>query len=175
LVFVFLVMPGSGRLVWDGLPLSTRAEFAALIVLVLALLNKHVRTSVGEFLDQQRWRGAVKPLVGLLILAKLLTFAWFPFSDGFSACYRSLYNPLPNAEECEQSYESPFVRSGFVIDNASRTERIVDFGTHMHDWSLPPPRRGRAPRSNRLANPRRAHPACAHVVAPAARYFAMTN
>jgi hypothetical protein len=137
LVFVFLVMPGSGRMVWDGLPLSTRAEFAALIVLVLALLNKHVRTSVGEFLDQQRWRGAVKPLVGLLILAKLLTFAWFPFSDGFSACYRSLYNPLPNAEECEQSYESPFVRSGFVIDNASRTERIVDFGTHMHDWSLP--------------------------------------
>ena len=137
LVFVFLVMPGSGRLVWDGLPLSTRAEFAALAVLVLALLNKRMRASVGEFLGQRKWRGAVKPLLGLLILVKLLTFAWYPFSDGFSACYRSLYYPLPDSEECEKSYESPFVRNGFVIDNASRTERTVDFGTHLHDWSLP--------------------------------------
>ena len=76
LVFVFLVMPGSGRMVWDGLPLSTRAEFAALAVLVLALLNKRMRASVGEFLGQRKWRGAVKPLLGLLILVKLLTFAW---------------------------------------------------------------------------------------------------
>ena len=57
LVFLFLVVPGSGQLVWDGLPLSTRAEFAALAVLVLALLNKRMRASVGEFLGQRKWRG----------------------------------------------------------------------------------------------------------------------
>jgi hypothetical protein len=137
LAFVFLVMPGSGRLVWDGLPLSTRAEFATLVVIVLAILNREVRGAIQKHLYRWKWRGAVKPLLGLLILLKLLTFSWQPFSDGFIACYRSLYYPLVDPERCEKSYESPFTHHGFVIDNSSRVDRTIDFGTHMHDWSLP--------------------------------------
>ena len=38
LVFLFLVVPGSGQLVWDGLPLSTRAELAPVIVKSILLL-----------------------------------------------------------------------------------------------------------------------------------------
>ena len=136
LAFVFLVMPGSGRLVWDGLPLSTRAEFATLVVIVLAILNREVRGAIQKHLYRWKWRGAVKPLLGLLILLKLLTFSWQPFSDGFIACYRSLYYPLVDPERCEKSYESPFTHHGFVIDNSSRVDRTIDFGTHMHDWSL---------------------------------------
>lgn len=137
ILFLLLVVPGSGQLVFDGLPLSTRAEVSVLIILVLAFLTKRARTSVHERLRGTRWHQAFTPLLGILILLKLLTFAWLPFSDGFSACYQSLYYPPQNTERCEKSYEAPLSRSGVVIDNASRTDRTVDFGTHMHDWTLP--------------------------------------
>ena len=136
-VLLFLVTPGSGQLLFDGLPLSTRAEFAAIAVLVLVSLSKDVRQRVRRQLEESAWRGAIRPALGLLILLKLLTFAWLPYSDGFSACYRSLYYPISNPESCEKSYESPFSRSGVVIDNSSRIDRAIDFGAHMHDWGLP--------------------------------------
>jgi len=138
LVAVFLLMPGSGQLMLDGLPLSTRAEFSALIVLVLAITNQEMRSDIRTLLERQKWRGAVKPFLGLLILAKLLTFAWYPFSNGFDACYRSLYFPLQDPQACEKSYEGPFLRrSDLGLSNTSRIDRTIDFGTHMHDWSLP--------------------------------------
>lgn len=134
---LFLVVPGSGQLVFDGLPLSTRAEFVALAVLVLAILSRSVRTFIHERLSGANWQRAAVPLVGIVVLLKVLTFAWLPFADGFSACYRSLYYPVADSERCEESYEAPFLRNGIVIDNASRIDRTVDFGTHLHDWSLP--------------------------------------
>jgi hypothetical protein len=76
----------------------------------------------------------------LVILAflKLLTFAWYPFSDGFDSCYRSLYVPQQSPEACEKSYEGPFLRrSDLGLDNTSRIDHTIDFGVHMHDWSLP--------------------------------------
>jgi hypothetical protein len=138
LVFLYLVMPGSGQLVWDGLPLSTRAEVAGLVVLLLAITSRSMRSEVRSRIAQTNFRGAIKPLIALLCVIKLLTFAWYPFSDGFDACYRSVYLPLENPESCEKSYEGPFLlRSDLGFDNTSRIERTVDFGTHMHDWSLP--------------------------------------
>ena len=101
LVFVsllFLVVPGSGQLVFDGLPLSTRAEFVALAVLVLAILSRSVRTFVHQRLSGASWQRAAVPLVGIVVLFKVLTFAWLPFGDGFSACYRSVYYPVADSE-----------------------------------------------------------------------------
>jgi hypothetical protein len=138
LVFLFLVVPGSGQLVWDGLPLSTRAELATLLVVVLAVFNRDIRRKVRDWFAGSRLRGAVKPALLLLALLKVLSFTWYPFGDGFDACYRSIYHPLENAEQCEKSYEGPLlIRDDIPFDNTSRIDRTVDFGVHMHDWSLP--------------------------------------
>lgn len=124
IVFVFLVAPGSGQLVFDGLPLSTRAEFAALVVLLLAALHRGLRDGIRRRMDGTKWRGAIKPALLLLTLLKLLTFTWMPFGDGFDACYRSLYLPLKDAASCEKSYEGPLLaRSDLGLDNTSRIEK----------------------------------------------------
>ena len=137
LFFLFLVVPGSGQLVWDGLPLSTRAEVAALMTLTLAITNQRICNAVRERISRTRWRGVLTPALGVLILLKLLTFAWYPFSDGFDACYRSIYNPLENLDACEKSYEGPFLRrSDLGLSNTSRIDRTVDFGTHAHALRL---------------------------------------
>jgi len=104
----------------------------------LAITNQRIRNAVRERITRTKWRGVLKPAIGLLILLKLLTFAWYPFSDGFDACYRSIYNPLENPGACEKSYEGPFLRrSDLGLSNTSRIDRTVDFGTNAHDWSLP--------------------------------------
>jgi hypothetical protein len=137
-VFLFFAVPGSGQMVWDGIPFSTRAEFAALVILVTATLNHELRRSVSRRMNALRWRGAVKPALVFALLLKLLTFAWYPFGSGFEACYRSLYIPLSNPIECEKSYEGPFLRrSDLGLLNTSRIDHTIDFGTHTHDWSLP--------------------------------------
>jgi len=138
LVFLFLAVPGSGQLAWDGIPFSTRIEFATLVLFLLVIFNRTIRDWVRTQLARLSWRGAVKPALALLVLLKFLTFTWYPFSDGFDACYRSLYYPLSNESACEKSYEGPFLRrSDLGLSNTSRTDRTIDFGTHMHDWSLP--------------------------------------
>lgn len=137
-VFIYFLVPGSGQLLWDGMPLSTRAEFVTLIIIALAVSNRKIRSSINNFLGNLKWRGALVPALTLLAVLKVLTFAWYPFSDGFDACYRSLYNPLENQGECEKSYEGPFlIRDDIPFDNTSRIDRTVDFGVHTHDWSLP--------------------------------------
>lgn len=138
LVAVYLLMPGSGQLVWDGLPLSTRTEFITLVLVVIAFTNREFRSRVQSKLKKSRLRGAVLPGLALLSVLKLLSFAWYPFSDGFDSCYRSTYYPLENPQACEKSYEGPFLlRSDLGFDNTSRIDKTIDFGVHKHDWSLP--------------------------------------
>jgi len=135
---IFFVVPGSGQLVWDGLPFSTRAELATLLVLTLTIASSRARDSIRKMIGRARWRGALKPALGLLVCAKLITFTWSPFSDGFESCYRSLYYPIADTQVCEKSYEGPFLRrSDLGLSNATRIDRVVDFGSHIHDWSLP--------------------------------------
>ena len=137
-VFLYLAVPGSGQLVFDGLPFSTRAEFAALALIAVALANRSVRQKIFEPIAKSGFRSVLVPVLLLLSLVKLLTFAWYPFADGFDTCYRSIYAPLKQPEACEKSYEGPFLRrSDLGFDNTSRIDRTVDFGVHMHDWSLP--------------------------------------
>jgi hypothetical protein len=146
LIFFYFAVPGSGQLVWDGIPFSTRSEFAGLIIIVLTLSIRENRGKIREWQARRTYRDALKPVIVLLALLKLLTFTWFPEEDGFEACYRSIYVPLENPDTCEKSYQAPFLgrsnlgfRNGAFIDfdNTSRIDRTIDFGVHLHDWSLP--------------------------------------
>ncbi|MFM7082463.1 MAG: hypothetical protein ACKOYI_11005, partial [Actinomycetota bacterium] len=137
-VFLFLVVPGSGRLVFDGLPLSTRAEFAALVLSVVVFFSQEFRRGMRELLERFRWSGFVKPAIVVLCGLKFFSFAWSPLDAGFGACYRSLYAPLEDVSACEKSYEAPFIEGhGLQYAKISRTDRVVDFGGAPYDWSLP--------------------------------------
>ena len=138
LLFLYFAVPGSGQLVWDGLPFSTRTEFASLIVLVVLFLSSEFRRAFADTLSRIRFSGLFKPLLLLLCLTKLLTFAWSPLSAGFGACYRSIYEPLSDTKACEKSFESPFIQGhGSETARISRVDSVVDFGAHRYDWQLP--------------------------------------
>lgn len=143
---MFLLVPGSGRLVWDGLPFSSRLEFISIVLVFVALFSRDVRDSLRRQLARSHWSGLLKPGLVVLCAAKLLSFAWLPMSAGFEACYQSLYNPLPNVTDwrgvnlgvCEKSFEGPFLpRGGTGFANTSRVDSEVDFGQQAYDWRLP--------------------------------------
>lgn len=138
LLFVFLAIPGSGQLVWDGLPFSTRAEFVSLALFVVVLFSRDIREGLHRLIQGFRWRGLLKPILVVLCVAKFATFSWSPLSAGFGSCYRSLYEPLKDLMACEKSYESPFIQ-GHGLPNAkvSRVDSAVNFGNQMFDWRLP--------------------------------------
>ena len=138
LVFLFLFIPGSGELVWDGLPLNSRAEIVALVLFVVVVFSSRVRVRASTWLKAFRWNGLLKPGIAILCLLKFLSFAWSPMSQGFEACYRSLYNPIEDSKVCEKSFDAPFLRAnGLPFKNTSRVEPTVDFGKSPYDWSLP--------------------------------------
>lgn len=138
LVFLYLVMPGSGQLVWDGLPLSTRAEVASLTLFVIVFLSREMRRTLAEIVGRPNWNALTKPILVVLCAAKFLSFAWAPIGSGFASCYRGIYFPLEDRGACEKSYEAPFSQGmGATYANSSRMDRVVDFGEFPYDWSLP--------------------------------------
>jgi len=138
LVFLLLVVPGSGRLVFDGLPLSTRAEFAALVLCIIVFFSRNLREGVRRLLPSTESRPSIGRILLLLCFVKFFTFAWSPMSQGFEACYRSLYVPIADPQACEKSFDGPFLRArGLPLANTSRVDPTVDFGGAPYDWSLP--------------------------------------
>ncbi|MFM8643800.1 MAG: hypothetical protein ACKODN_00800, partial [Actinomycetota bacterium] len=138
LILFFLVVPGSGRLVWDGLPLSTRAEFAALVLCVVIFFSQELRNGVRRVVPSVHRRQLVSRILLLLCFAKLFSFAWSPMSQGFESCYRSQLLPLADPQACEKSFDGPFLRArGLPLANTTRVDRVVDFGGAPYDWSLP--------------------------------------
>ena len=138
LIFLYLAIPGSGQLVWDGLPFSTRSEVVALALFVVVFFSKQLRRTIADALEGLEWRGLVKPLLVVLCAAKFFSFAWAPLGSGFASCYRSLYQPLADETACEKSYEAPFTQGmGAPFAKSSRMDRVVDFGEYTYDWSLP--------------------------------------
>lgn len=138
LVLLFLATPGSGQLIWDGLPFSTRTEFLGLILTVVVLSSRETRTELRTTLNRLRWRSLLAPVLLILCVVKLFTFALSPLSSGFGACYRSIYEPLEEVTSCEKSYEGPFLQGhGLPTARVSRVDSAVDFGRQMYDWRLP--------------------------------------
>jgi hypothetical protein len=134
-VFLFLAIPGSGQAIWDGLPFSTRTEFASLLVFVATFGSRDVREILRTHLARLHWHNVFVPALLVLAIVKLLTFAWVPLGSGFEACYRSIYQPLEDPQKCEKSFEAPFV--GGLVKEVSRVEPEINFGRQMYDWRLP--------------------------------------
>ena len=125
-----LVLPGSNDLFFDGLPISKPLEFVGASIIVLALLARSTRDALAErLLRFPRLHQWLKLLMCVVIVVKVFTFFWMPFTGGFEACYRSIFSPLPDAR-CEKSYESWWgtPRSSLGTGNISRVEDSIDFG-----------------------------------------------
>jgi hypothetical protein len=138
LLFAYLITPGSGHLIWDGLPMSTRAEVFGLVLLAVVVLTTKMRQHITSYQTRFRWGGLVSPLLVVVTLIKFLTFGWMPVGDGFTACYRSLYHQLDDEQACEKSFDAPIIQgSGRQYANMSRVDQTVDFGEFPYDWSLP--------------------------------------
>ncbi|NDE67100.1 MAG: hypothetical protein EB062_03260, partial [Actinobacteria bacterium] len=72
-VMLYLLVPGSGQLRWNGIPMSSRLEFATLAIYVLVLAQRVTRRYLRTKWDGFSWRGVVVPVVVMFSFAKLLT------------------------------------------------------------------------------------------------------
>ena len=137
--FVFLAVPGSGFLRFDGIPFSSKTEFAVLAVSVVGALLPAVRLTLKKFVQgRDGLNGQLATLIlACAIVAKLFTFVLLPLGDGFEACYRSIYAPLTSGK-CEKSFESPFLTNDLINVQGSitRMEPTIDFGSLVSKMSL---------------------------------------
>lgn len=144
-----LVLPGSGLLWLNGLPLTSVSEFAAVVVVLATFLVPATRRRLAVIMNSRTW---LKPMtltiLTVVCLTKVLTFFWMPYGRGFEACYRSVYAPLANSGECERSFDNWWgtKRSSLGTSNISRVEPVVDFGppifpsllgASFSTWDLP--------------------------------------
>ena len=98
--FIFLAVPGSGFLRFDGIPFSSKTEFAVLAVSVVGALLPAVRLTLKKFVQgRDGLNGQLATLIlACAIVVKLFTFVLLPLGDGFEACYRSIYAPLTSGK-----------------------------------------------------------------------------
>ena len=145
LVLMLFGFPGSGRLTFDGLPFDSKIEFIFLVgIVTFGVAPKavgHLKSWLFS-LDSQQLLIVFGGLVFLVVI-KLLTFVDSPLPSGFEVCYSSVYVPLPE-NECERSYDLPFVTTGEDLTAISSVERYIDFGaiddgnnTANSNWRLP--------------------------------------
>ena len=146
LVLTLLWLPGSGRLVLDGLPFDSKVEFVFLVgVLSFGFAPKTVAFLKNRLdsLDNRRLFLVLGALI-LVVFIKFLTFIYSPSANGFEVCYRSVYAPLPSGE-CEKSYDQPFFSNGNFLAKISSVEKEINFGsteegsesTGTSTWRLP--------------------------------------
>ena len=130
LTLAALVLPGSGHLWLDGLPFSRPVELAAVSLVLMLIAARSSRELLRNLLASRptaavfaRW------VLALACAAKVFTFFWMPFGNGFEACYRSIYSPIEPGS-CEKSYELWWgtSRSSLGTANISRVENEIDFG-----------------------------------------------
>jgi hypothetical protein len=138
--FAFLAAPGSGFLRFDGIPFSSKTEFAVLAVSVVGALLPTARLTLKKFVQGgDGLNGQLATLIlACAIVVKLFTFVLLPLGEGFEACYRSIYAPLPSGK-CEKSFESPFLTNDLINVQGSitRMEPHIDFGSLITDPNSP--------------------------------------
>ena len=142
---MLLVVPGSGKLIFDGVPFDTKLEFFSFVVLLFYLFAPKTYVSLREWIETStRKKSACVFFVLILVLVvKFGTFIYSPLPRGFEVCYRSIYAPLA-AEECEKSYDLPFISTGNSLKKISSVEKSINFGsvdggqnTQSSNWRLP--------------------------------------
>lgn len=148
--FIFLAIPGSRFLRFDGIPFSSKFEFFAVALSTIALVSSGIRNRVRNLLASHSGNGNqwVSLILVSAILLKLFTYTLLPLGNGFEACYRSIYAPIQNENGCEKSYEAPFLTNDGVnaLGDITRMEPVINFGrTIDHEivgasatsWRLP--------------------------------------
>ena len=135
--FTLLAIPGSGFLRFDGLPFSSKSEFAVIAISCCVLFSSEIRSRFRIALSSnhgqtKRWINTI--LIAAIIL-KFFTLVLMPLGDGFESCYRSIYAPLKEDVRCEKSFEAPFLESDRIqqMDQLTRMEPILNFGP-TGDW-----------------------------------------
>lgn len=124
---LLLFMPSSTFHLFDGLPLSSLPEFAALVLLLPVVIGRAVQRSFGRFLAGRAHLALAWYLVIALALS-LKVALLFAEPSGFLACYRSPVE-APPAGPCERSFENPLFRS-----SVTRIDRELNFGSS--NWNL---------------------------------------
>ena len=130
LTVALVALPGSGHLWLDGLPFSRPFEvFAAALILIVAATPRTRQHARKLCADRPSIPRITQWALAVACAAKVFTFFWMPFGNGFEACYRSVFNPI-EPYRCENSYEMPWGTpwSSLGTANNSRVERHVDFG-----------------------------------------------
>lgn len=129
LLTVCLLLPSANFAVFDGLPLSTFPEFAALVLLAPMVVGRALRRLHGRSLRRLgpvASRGlAVSVALALAIKLVLLVSG---LHSGFLACYRTPLAP-PHEGPCERSFENPLSRW-----TSTRIDRYIDFTPRT--WNL---------------------------------------
>ena len=131
--FVFLAVPGSGLLRFDGLPFSSKIEFSVFVISLIALFSSKFRHRCQILLS---WRnGQSSQWLNTILLAaialKFFTFVLAPIGNGFESCYRSVYAPPKQEVKCEKSFEAPFLFTSDThnLNGITRLEKTLDFGS----------------------------------------------
>lgn len=145
LVLILLGLPGSGKLIFDGLPFDSKVEFIFLVGVLGFGFAPKTKKSLRNWLNSlnRQWLIVVFGGLVLLVVIKILTFIYAPLPSGFEVCYRSVYMPL-TVGKCEPSYDLPFISAGDQLPAISSVERKIDFGavddgenTATSNWRLP--------------------------------------
>lgn len=130
---MFLVVPGSGLLRFNGLPLSSKIEFTVFAISLVALFSGKSRGRCKALLS---WRkGKSNQWLFTILLAaialKFFTFVLAPIGNGFESCYRSVYAPLNQEIKCEKSFEAPFLFTNDIhnLGGITRVEKTLHFGS----------------------------------------------
>jgi hypothetical protein len=145
---VLLVVPGSARLQFDGLPFTRVPEVVAVGIIAVVLAHRDTRDSLRRLLTG--WAKLINIALVALTLGKVFTFAAVPFGAGFEACYRGLWEPLDGVT-CERSWNHPWrsdIEQQLGIGALSRIDDIIDFGGppdrldafeggYASNWNLP--------------------------------------
>ena len=96
-MIALLVVPGSQRLLLDGLPLASKVEFGVFVGLMFILVASQTIDGLNVWLIPMSFSRFRFISIGLflLVIIKFLTFSHAPLENGFEVCYRSLYAQLP--------------------------------------------------------------------------------
>jgi hypothetical protein len=129
LLGIALLLPSANLQRFDGLPLSSPLEFAALVLLVPLLASRALRRLHAQRLPRGgSWVPRALSIVVALAIGLKVILLISGVHSGFLACYGTPLHPGPGGA-CERSFENAFARFG-----ATRIDRRVDF--EPRTWNL---------------------------------------
>jgi hypothetical protein len=122
LLVALVLVPSANFALFSGIPLASRGEFIAALLLAPLVLSATARKRWRQLLGMARPSPArvVALVAALALVAKVILFVSGAYT-GFLACYRSLSSTPVRG--CEHSYADPLSRFG-----STRSDRTIDFG-----------------------------------------------